>query len=104
MTRKPGLAAYHNEIADLGAAGNPGLRGQDTTAAKHDIVADLHQIIDHRARPDHGIVPGAAIDRGIGADVDVVADDNPAELRDFDRGAGIRRKAEPGLPDAYSGM
>ena len=33
---------------------------------------------------DHGIVPGAAVDRGIGADIDIVADDDPAKLRDFD--------------------
>ena len=37
---------------------------------------------------DHGIFDGATIDGGIGADLNVVANDNGAELRNLDPGAG----------------
>ena len=44
---------------------------------------------------------GAAVDRGVGADIGIVADDDPAELRHLDRAGRIRRKAEAGLADPH---
>ena len=79
--------------------GNADLAGQDAAPSEHDVVADLHQIINHRAGADHSIVTRAAVDRGVGADIDVVADDDPAELRDLDRSGPIGSKAETGLAD-----
>src|SRR5439155_9777140 len=104
MAGKPGLSSDHDKIANLCAAGNPNLSGHDATPAKNDIVPDLHQIIDHRARTDHGVVSGAAIDRRVGADIDIIADDHPPELRDLDRPPGVRREPESGLADAHTGM
>ncbi len=40
-------------------------------AADADVVANLHQIIDLRAFADHRVVHRAAIDRRIGADLDL---------------------------------
>jgi hypothetical protein len=67
-------------------------------------VPDLNEIINHRARANHRIRAGAAVDRRVGADLDIVADDDASELRQLDRDRRIGRKAEPGLTDANSGM
>ena len=82
----------------------PDLPGQDAAAPEHDVVGDLHQIINHRAGADHGVVTRAAVDRGVGADVDIVADDDAAELRHLDRARLVGSEAEPGLADAHSWM
>src|SRR5208283_6159036 len=49
--------------------------------ANRDIVAYLHKVVDLGALADHGVANGAAVDRGAGADLDVVLDDDAAELR-----------------------
>ena len=102
MAGEPGLPSHHDKIAEPGAARDADLTGQNAAATENDIVPDLHQIINHRARADHGIVSGAAVDRRVGADIDIVADDDPPELRDLDRAARIGREAEPGLADPHA--
>ena len=74
MTGEPCLSPDHDKIIEPGASRDADLTGQDATTTENDVVPDLHQIINHRARADHRVVPGAAIDRGIGADIDIVAD------------------------------
>src|SRR5258708_3510321 len=101
MAGETGLPSDHDEIADLGAAGNTGLSGQDATPTENDIVPDLHQIIDHCAGPNHRIMSRTAIDRRVGADIDIVADHDPPKLRDLDWPLRVRRKAEAGLADAH---
>src|SRR6185312_8290496 len=68
------------------------------------IVTDLDEIIDHRAGTDHRIVPGTAVDRRVGADIDIVADHHPAELRYLDRSDRIGSEAESGLADPHAWM
>src|SRR4051812_42986307 len=104
MTGKPGLSARHDKIAEPRAARDPDLPRQDAAAADRDIMPDLDQIIDHRSRTDHRVVPGAAVDRRVGADIDIIADDDAPELRDLDRPVRIGSEAEPGLTDAHAGM
>jgi len=104
MASESGLSSDHDKIADLCAAGNPDLSGQDAAPAENDIVPDLHQIIDHRARTDHGVVSRPAVDRRVGADIHIIADDHPPELRDLDRPLGVRREPESGLADPHTGM
>src|SRR5439155_24199182 len=104
MAGETGLPSYHDKIAEFGAAGDPDLSGQDAAPAEHDIVPDLYQIIDHRAGPDHLIVSRAAIDRRVGADINVVADNDPPELRDFNRPLSVGCKAEAGLANLYPGV
>ena len=91
---EPGLPSHHDKIAEPGAARDADLAGQDAAAAEHDIVPDLHQIIDHRARADDRVMPRAAVDRRIGADIDIVADHDPPELRDLDRAARDRAQSQ----------
>ena len=68
-----------------------------------DIVADLDEIVDLGALADHGVADGAAVDGGAGADLHVVLDDDPADLRHLAVAPGPHHEAEAVLPDAQPG-
>ena len=46
--------------------------------ANADIVAYLDQVVDLGALADHGVADRTAIDRGAGADLDIVLNDDAA--------------------------
>ena len=69
-----------------------------------DVVSDLDQIVDLGALADHGIAGRAAIDRRVGADLDVVLDDDAARLRDFLMALRTWQIAEAVLADTSAGM
>ena len=52
----------------------PDLSHQDTGPADLHVVPDLHQIVDAGAGADDGVFQRAAVDGGVGADLDVVLD------------------------------
>ena len=72
--------------------------------ADDDVVPDLHEIINFRAFADHRILKSAAVDGCIGADLDVVLDDDPADLRHLEVAAGAHGEAEAVLADPHAGM
>ena len=65
---------------------------------------DLHQVVDLGALADHRVADRAAVDRGVGADLDVVLDDDAADLRDLAVAARAQQIAEAVLTDAAAGM
>ena len=69
-----------------------------------DVVGDLHLIVDLGPLADDGVAVGAAVDRGVGADLDVVLDDDAADLRHLQMAARAGREAEPVLPDGDARM
>lgn len=87
-------AADLHAIADLRAAGNADLRDDGAMAADLNVVADLYTVVDLGAFTDHRIVHGATVDRGVGADLDIITDDHPADLDDLDHAARTRRITE----------
>lgn len=46
------------------------------------VVADLDLVVELDARADHRVLQRTAIDGGVGADIDMVADHDTADLRD----------------------
>ncbi len=70
-------------VADLGAAGDADLRDDDTVLADLDVVADLHEVIDLGTPADGRRAEGATIDGDIGAQLNVVVDDDTADLRNL---------------------
>ena len=68
------------------------------------IVADLDQIIYLGAVADHRVFERAAIDAAVRADLDVAADQHPAELRHLSQAMRTGREAEAILTDAHAGM
>ena len=98
------LAAQHGEIADRHAAGNPDLGDDQAMPADRAVVSDLDQVVDLGALADDRVAGGAAVDRGIGADFDVVLDDDAAGLRDFLMALRRRQIAKAVLADAGASM
>ncbi len=83
MTRHTDLAAQHHVVANHGAAGDAHLRGQQGISSDDDAVRDLHQVVDLGARLDARFPDGRAIDRRVGADLDVVLDHDRRDLRNL---------------------
>jgi hypothetical protein len=73
MAGEPALSSDHDKIVEPSTPGNPYLTSQNTTSPESDVVPDLHQIINHRAWPNHGIGTRPSIDCSVGADVHIVA-------------------------------
>jgi hypothetical protein len=46
-------------------------------------MSDLHQVVDFRPATDSGFTDGAAVDGGIGADLDIVFKHHDAGLHDL---------------------
>ena len=63
-------------------------------------MTDLNQVVDLGSLADDRVADGAAIDRGLSPDLDVVLDDDAADLRDLGVAARPQHVAEPILPDA----
>ena len=58
-------------------------------------MRDLHEVVDLRAGLDARLPHRRPVDRGVGADLDVVFDDDAADLRDLlVRAVGVAREAE----------
>ena len=68
------------------------------------VVADLHQVVDLGPRADARRLEGAAVDRRAGADLDVVADLDVAELRHLDVPAVLQPVAEAVGPEHRVGV
>src|SRR5215472_15154579 len=84
------LPAQDDKVAEFAASRDAGLCDDDAVPSCSGVVPNLHKIINLGALTDDGVAQGATIDGGTGADLDVVLDDDPAQLRDLDvtRGAG----------------
>ena len=65
-----------------------------------DVVADLDLIVDLGALADDRVAIAAAVDGGVGADLDVVLDDDAADLDDLDVAGGAGHEAEAVLAEA----
>src|SRR5690242_1367126 len=82
VTDNADLSRYRNTFAHPGATGDPGLRDDHRIFSDHDIVCNLHEIIDFHAFLDPGAAEPRAINRCVRADLDVVIDlDNPDLLK-----------------------
>ena len=99
MIVDPNTRTEHHEIFQDGATGYSDLRDQDAMAANRHVVPDLHQVIDLGTLADHGVADGAAVDHGPCADLDIVLNDDAAELRHFLMAPRTHHIAEAVLPD-----
>ena len=75
------LPGHHDIVAGGRAAGDADLRADHIVPADAAVVGDHHLVIDLRAVADDGGRIGAAIDGRAGADFDVAADLDVAQLR-----------------------
>ncbi len=104
MPGEPDLTTQHDVVIKLYAAGYADLGDDHAAPAQPHVVSDLHQVIDHAPVADNSIRAGAPINRGVGADLDIVVDDDPAQLRHLDVFGRVWREAEAVLTDTHAGM
>ena len=88
------LPRHHRAIAHAGGAGDAHLGHQDHVLADVAVVPDLDQVVDLGAAPHHRVAEGGAVDGGIGPDLHVVLDAEPADLRDLAVHASVEGVAE----------
>src|SRR5207237_10785352 len=81
MAADADLAREHDVIAQLRAARDADLRDNQAMFADLDVVRDLHEVVNLRAPADFGCAERAAIHGHVRADLNVVADDDVADLR-----------------------
>jgi len=68
---------------DACTAGDTDTAGDGSMFTDHDVVRNLHQVVDFDPGLDHRIVERAAIDAGVGADFNIVADAHAPQLWHF---------------------
>ena len=73
-------------------------------APDDDVVADLHLVVDLGALPYDCVAIGAAVDGGARPDLDIVLDDDAADLRDLEVTARAHGETEAVLADMDAGM
>src|SRR6266446_1329835 len=79
-----GLPAYHDMFAERARPGQSRLRGNHGVRANLAVVADVDEIVQLHALRDACIIERAAVDRGVRADFDVVANFHDSGLRKFE--------------------
>ncbi len=104
VSSNTGLTTCGDKISKLGRTGNADLRDNQTSPSDRHIMGDLHKIIDFGAFSNHGIARRSAVDRGVGADLDIVLNNDTADLRNFEMALAARHKAETILADPYAWM
>ena len=89
------LSREDHVVFDDAAPGDAHLRREQDTAANRHAVADLHEVVDLGAGTNAGLADRGTIDRGVGADLDIVLDDDrlAADLQ-------VRAVRLPGEPES----
>src|SRR6185369_763039 len=83
-------AADDDVVFDDDAARESRLRCNDYVLADLTVMPDVHKIVDLRSSPDAGCLEGATIDGGIGANLDIILDFEPSDLRKLFVASGLR--------------
>ena len=81
-------------VSDIYAAGNASVGGHNAVASHADVVGDLHQVVDFRILPDHGVIIGPAVNGCVGPDGDPVLNDHATQLWDIDQARRARSRAK----------
>ena len=77
------MAANHHIIANLRAAGDADLSGDQAVPSDAHVMGNLHEVVYLAALADNGVAQRATIDGRVCADLDVILNDGSPELRKF---------------------
>src|SRR5206468_9532020 len=83
------LAGEDGAIADGARAGDTDLGDEDDVLPYLAVVSNLHEVVDLAPAPDEGVTEGCPVDGGVGPDLHVVLDTQPAHLGNLAMGAAI---------------
>src|SRR6266851_2249731 len=106
VVREPRLAREEYVVLDVRAARDTRLPGDEAARADPTVVPDLDQVVDLRPQADHSVVHTAAVDRGVRANLHVVADDAAAHLGNLARYLPVfaGHVAEPIRAEPHAGV
>src|SRR5439155_7396124 len=98
------LPRENDVVSKHGAARDAHLRHDDAVLPDLNVVGDLHQIVDLAARPDPGGPGRGAVDGNVGADLDVVLDEDVTDLGKLAIDIAVADEPEPIASDDRPGM
>src|ERR1019366_6780570 len=104
MSGKTGLSGEDDVLAKLATAGDAHLRDDQGAFADFDVVRDLDEVVNFRAFADDRRAQRSAINRHVGADFHVVADDDISDLRHFAVNAAVLHVTEAVRANHRAGM
>ncbi len=80
--------------ANPGTSCNAGIPGNNRVRTYFDVMRNLHQVVDFDPVGNDGVIQGTAINAGIGADFNVIANDDRPQLLYFVPTACLLGKTE----------
>jgi hypothetical protein len=83
VSRHAHLAGQRHIVTDGGTAGDADLGREERVPTDVHAMPYLNQVVDFCARLDACLADGGSIDRGVGADFDVVLKDDDGRLWNF---------------------
>src|SRR5690349_6006130 len=83
MSADARLTREYGTVSNVHRPGHTNLRHQQTLLADSHVVRDVDQVIDFGASSHDRVVDTASIDGGVRPDLDIVANDAPADVRDL---------------------
>src|SRR3954463_7944909 len=104
MASDSGLGGDDAIVGELCAAGETNLAHDEAMVTYGNIVRDMDEVVDFRAVADDSRAESSAIDGDIGADLDVVANDDVADLQNFAMTAFVENVAVAVGADDGSGV
>ena len=104
MSRDSCLPPQRDMLADVCRSGHSDQTGEHAVRADGGAVADENEVAELGPGCDSSFAEGCAVDRTVGADLDIVVDHGSANLRDFYPFLVDRRIAQAILPDDGTGV
>src|SRR6516225_456259 len=81
MSRNPRLRGHDAIVSQVRAAGEADLSHDDAVPPNHNVVRDVHEVVDLGALADDGGAERAAVDRSVGPDLHIVVNNYIAHLQ-----------------------
>jgi hypothetical protein len=104
MSIQCGLPPDLDEILNDSGTSNAGLGHDDATPAEHNVMSDLHNIIETRTGADYRVSHRPSIDGRVGADLDIVFENYATKMGSRQKPGCGRAKSESFLPDPRTGI
>ena len=98
------LSAHHDAIVYASASGNANLGANHAAASNTDVVSNMHQIIENSARADHRVARCSTVYGAVGSNLNIILDDDAAELKHPHKPIRSGHKAEALRSDRYTSL
>src|ERR1017187_9090025 len=104
MVRNAGLGGLYHVVSQARAAGKADLAHDHAVLANDHVVSHMDKVVDFGALTNDGGAERAAVNAGVGTDLDVVMDHDVAELKHFPVAALVEHVAKAVRTDDGAGV